>query len=64
MKVLKFLSMALFAIIMSVGFFACSGDNDIDENGNSTSPDFVTPKMLGKGKTMLYIKAERVWIEV
>lgn len=36
MKVFKFLSMALFAIIMSVGFIAWSSDNDNDENGNST----------------------------
>ena len=44
MKVLKFLSMALLAIVMSVGFIACSSDDDNDGGSNNTS-------LVGKWKS-------------
>lgn len=44
MKVLKFLGLALLAIIMSVGFIACSSDNDNDGGSNNTS-------LVGKWKS-------------
>ena len=44
MRIIKFLSMALFAIVMSVGFIACSSDDDNDEGGNNAS-------LVGKWKS-------------
>lgn len=44
MKVLKFLGMALLAIVMSVGFIACSSDDDNDGGSNNTS-------LVGKWKS-------------
>lgn len=44
MKVIKFFSMALLAIVMSVGFIACSSDDDNDEGGNNAS-------LVGKWKS-------------
>ena len=44
MKIFKFISMALLAIVMSVGFIACSSDDDNEEGGNNTS-------LVGKWKS-------------
>ena len=33
MKQFKFLAMAIFAMVMSIGFVACSSDDDDDNNG-------------------------------
>lgn len=44
MRIIKFLSMALFAIVMSVGFIACSSDDGNDEGGNNAS-------LVGKWKS-------------
>lgn len=44
MKVFKIFSMALFAIIMSVGFIACSSDDDNEESGK------ITKIVVGKWK--------------
>lgn len=37
MKIIKFFCMALFAIVMSVGFIACSSDDDNEVGGNNAS---------------------------
>lgn len=44
MKVLKFFGIALLAIIMSVGFIACSSDDDNDGDGK------ITHILVGKWK--------------
>ncbi len=44
MKIFKLLGMALLVIIVSVGFIACSSDDDNEETGNNTS-------LVGKWKT-------------
>ena len=41
MKTLKFLGMALFAILVSVSFSACSSSDDDDNGGGETSASFV-----------------------
>lgn len=37
MKQFKFLAMAIFAMIMSIGFVACSSDDDNNGGGSITS---------------------------
>lgn len=48
MKIIKFFCMALFAIVMSVGFIACSSDDDNEVGGNNAS-------FIGKWKSA-YLK--------
>lgn len=47
MKIFKMLGMALLAIIVSVGFIACSCDDDNEETGSNTS-------LVGKWKAERY----------
>ena len=52
MKLFKFLAMAIFAMVMSIGFVACSSDdNDNDGGGSITS-----------GKKLVRISSEYVTI--
>lgn len=44
MKIFKLLGMAILAIVMSVGFIACSSDDDNEDGGNNTS-------LVGKWKS-------------
>ena len=48
MKIIKFFCMALFAIVMSLGFIACSSDDDNEVGGNNAS-------FIGKWKSA-YLK--------
>ena len=52
MKQFKFLAMAIFAMIMSIGFVACSSDND-DNNGGGS---------ITSGKKLVRISSEYVTI--
>lgn len=44
MKIFKLLGMAILAIVMSVGFIACSSNDDNEDGGNNTS-------LVGKWKS-------------
>lgn len=48
MKQFKFLAMAIFAMIMSIGFVACSSDDD-DNNGGGS---------ITSGKKLVRISSE------
>ena len=41
MRTLRFIGMAIVAVIMSVNFAACSDDDDEDNNGNNGNNPLV-----------------------
>ena len=54
MKQFKFLAMAFFAMVMSIGLVACSSDDD-DNNGGNSTKKLVKIVSNGDGKENTYI---------